>query len=123
MADSLIRLYVGLGFAYKPVNAPVLAVSEGLAELRLRLSLEGIAMHTLAELERISPNELVHLCQRVADNRAAYLLDAAEEAAKLKLEWENLRMPPNLGYVLQRRIEAQKDDLRRRMIGFLAAVL
>jgi hypothetical protein len=80
-------------------------------------------MHTLAELERISPNELVHLCQRVADNRAAYLLDAAEEAAKLKLEWENLRMPPNLGYVLQRRIEAKKDDLRRRMIGFLAAVL
>jgi hypothetical protein len=80
-------------------------------------------MPTLEELERTSPNELVHLCQRVADNRAAYLLAAAEEAAKLKLEWENLHTPPNLSYVLQRRIEAQKDDLRRRMIGFLAGIL
>jgi hypothetical protein len=66
---------------------------------------------------------LAYLCQRVADNRAAYLPDAAEEAAKLKLEWENLQVPPNVGYILQRRIEAQKDDLRKRMIGFLTAVL
>ena len=80
-------------------------------------------MHTLAELERTSPNELACLCQRVADNRAAYLPDAAEEAAKLKLEWENLQVPPNVGYILQRRIEAQTDDLRKRMIGFLTAVL
>jgi hypothetical protein len=94
-----------------------------LVELRLQLSVEGIAMHTLAELERTSPNELAYLCQRVADNRAAYLPDAAEEAAKLKLEWENLQVPPNVGYILQRRIEAQKDDLRKRMIGFLTAVL
>ena len=80
-------------------------------------------MHTLAELERTSPNELAYLCQRVADNRAAYLPDAAEEAAKLKLEWENLQTPPNFSHALQTRIEAQKDSLRRRMIGFLAAVL
>jgi hypothetical protein len=80
-------------------------------------------MPTLEELERTSPNELVHLCQRVTDNRAAYLLAAAEEAAKLKLEWENLQTPPDSGYILQRRIEAQKDDLRRRMIGFLSGIL
>jgi len=80
-------------------------------------------MPTLEELVRTSPNELVVLCQRVADNRAAYLPAAAEEAAKLKLEWENLQVPPNVGYILQRRIEAQKDDLRKRMIGFLTAVL
>jgi hypothetical protein len=80
-------------------------------------------MPTVEELVRTSPNELVVLCQRVADNRAAYLPAAAEEAAKLKLEWENLRMPPSLNYALQTRIEQQKDTLRRRMIGFLAAVL
>lgn len=80
-------------------------------------------MPTLEELVRTSPNELVVLCQRVADNRAAYLPAAAEEAAKLKLEWENLRMPQSLNYALRTRIEQQKDRLRRRMIGFLAAVL
>jgi hypothetical protein len=80
-------------------------------------------MSTLDELLRISPNELVALCQRVADNPAAHLLAEAEEAAKLKLEWENLQTPPNLSHALQRRIEAQKDSLTRRMIGFLAAVL
>ncbi|HWO34900.1 MAG TPA: hypothetical protein VNO32_39415 [Candidatus Acidoferrum sp.] len=80
-------------------------------------------MPTVEELVRTSPNELVVLCQRVADNRAAYLPAAAEEAAKLKLEWENLRMPPSLNYALQTRIEQQKARLRRRMIGFLAAAL
>ena len=80
-------------------------------------------MPTLDELLRISPNELVALCQRVADNPAAYLLAEAEEAAKLKLEWENLQTPPNFSHALQTRIEAQNDSLRRRMIGFLAAVL
>ena len=80
-------------------------------------------MPSLEELVRTSQNELVALCQRVADNRAAYLPAAAEEATELKLEWENLQMPPNLNYALQTRIEQQKDRLRRRMIGFLAAVL
>jgi hypothetical protein len=80
-------------------------------------------MPTLDELLRISPNELVALCQRVADNPAAYLLAEAEEAARLKLEWQNLQTPPNSSHALQARIEAQKDSLRRRMIGFLAAVL
>ena len=80
-------------------------------------------MPTVEELVRTNPNELAVLCQRVADNRAVYLPAAAEEAAKLKLEWENLRMPPSLNYALQTRIEQQKDRLRRRMIGFLAAVL
>ncbi len=80
-------------------------------------------MPTLEELGRTSQNELVVLCQRVADNRAAYLLAAAEEVAKLKLEWENLQTPPNLNHALQARIEEQKDCLRKRMIGFLAAVL
>jgi hypothetical protein len=46
-----------------------------------------------------------------------------EEAAKLKLEWDILQMPPNLNYALRTRIETQKDTIRRRMIGFLAAVL
>jgi hypothetical protein len=80
-------------------------------------------MPSLQDLVQLSPNELVALCQRVADNRAAYLPAAAEEAAKLKLEWENLRVPPNLNYALQTGIEQQKDRLRTRMIGFLAAVL
>ena len=80
-------------------------------------------MPTLDELLRISPNELVALCQRVADNPGAYLMAEAEEAAKLKWEWENLQTPPNFSHALQTRIEAQKDRLRRRMIGFLAGVL
>jgi hypothetical protein len=80
-------------------------------------------MPTLVELLRISPNELVALCQRVAGNPAAYLLAEAKEAAKLKLERENLQTPPNFSDALQTRIEAQKEDLRGRMIRFLAAVL
>jgi hypothetical protein len=99
------------------------ATQGGLVELRLQLSVETMAMPTLGELLRISPNELVALCQRVADNPAAYLLAEAEEAAKLKLEWENLQTPPSFSHALQTRIEAQKEDLRRRMIRFLAAVL
>jgi len=58
------------------------------------LPVERIAMPTLDELLLISPNELVALCQRVADNPASYLLAEAEEAATLKLEWENLQTPP-----------------------------
>ena len=104
-------------------NSAVLATAQGLVELRLQLSVERIAMPSLEELVRTSQNELATLCQRVADNPAAYLLAAAEEAAKLKLERENLQMPPNLNYALQTRIEQQKDRLRRRMIGFLAAIL
>ena len=80
-------------------------------------------MPSLEELVRTSQNELVALCQRVADNRAAYLPAAAEEATELKLEWENLQMPPNLNYALQTKIEQQKDRLRRHMIGFLAEIL
>jgi len=104
-------------------NSTVLATSQGLVELRLQLPVERIAMPTLDELLLISPNELVALCQRVADNPASYLLAEAEEAATLKLEWENLQTPPNFSHALQTRIEAQKDSLRRRMIGFLARVL
>ena len=104
-------------------NSTVLPTSQRLVELRLQLPVERIAMPTLDELLRISPNELVALCQRVAENPAAYLLAEAEEAAKLKLEWENLQTPPNFSHALQTRIEAQKDSLRRRMIGFLARVL
>ncbi len=80
-------------------------------------------MPTLEELGRTSPNELAALCQQVADNRAAYLRAPAEEAAKMKLQWDNLQTPPNLNNALQTRIEEQKDHLRRRMIGFLAGVL
>ncbi len=104
-------------------SSAVLATAQGLVELRLQLSVERIAMPSLEELVRTSQNELATPCQRVADNPAAYLLAAAEEAAKLKLERENLQMPPNLNYAVQTRIEQQKDRLRRRMIGFLAAIL
>jgi hypothetical protein len=80
-------------------------------------------MLTREELGRMNQSELADLSQRVADNHAAYLLAAAEESAKLKLEWENSQTQPNLICALQTRIEEQKDRLRRRMIGFLAAVL
>jgi hypothetical protein len=75
------------------------------------------------ELERADQTELAILCQRVADNPGAYLAAAAEEASKLKLEWENLQSPPNPNYVLQTKIEKKKDHLRRRMVGFLAGIL
>jgi hypothetical protein len=80
-------------------------------------------MPTLEELTRTGQNELAALCQRVADNRAAYSPAAAEEAAKMKLEWDNLQTPPNLNNDRQTRIEEQQDHLRTRMFGFLAAVL
>ena len=84
---------------------------------------QRLLMISLEELGRAGPNKLAALCQRVADNRAVYFSAAAEEAAKLKLEWGNLQTPLNLSYAIQTRIEEQKGRLRRRMIGFLAEVL
>jgi hypothetical protein len=75
------------------------------------------------ELERMHPTKLAVLCQQVADNRAAYLAEAAEEASKLKLEWAELQSQPNPNYAVQRKIEQQKDHLRRRMIEFLTSTL
>ena len=80
-------------------------------------------MASMQELERANQTELAVLCQRVADNRGAYLAEAAEEASKLKLEWENLQSPPNLNYAVQTKIEQKKDHFRRRMGGFLAGIL
>jgi hypothetical protein len=75
------------------------------------------------ELERMRPTKLAVLCQQVADNRAAYLAEASEEASKLKLEWAELQSQPNPNYAVQRKIEQQKDHLRRRMIEFLTSTL
>ncbi|HZV90061.1 MAG TPA: hypothetical protein VFF95_21090 [Candidatus Binatus sp.] len=80
-------------------------------------------MTSILELERAGSAELAVLCQRVADNPGAYLADAAEEASKLKLEWEKLQSPPSLNFTVQRKIELQKDHLGRRMVEFLAQVL
>jgi hypothetical protein len=77
-------------------------------------------MASKQELERKLPTELAVLCQRVADNPGAYLAAAAEEASKLRLEWAELQSQPNPNYAVQRKIEQQKDHLRRRMIEFLA---
>jgi hypothetical protein len=77
-------------------------------------------MPSKQELERMHPVALAALCQRVADNPAAYLEPAAEEASHLKLEWGKLQSQPNPNYAVQRKIEQQKDHLRRRMIEFLA---
>src|SRR5271155_5326259 len=117
------RRYSGLRAVLRQRNSTVYPRPPELVNLILRLAVWRIAMPTLEELTRTGQNELAALCQRVADNRAAYLPAAAEEAAKMKLEWENLRVPPNLNYALQTGIEQQKDRLRRRMIGFLADVL
>jgi hypothetical protein len=77
-------------------------------------------MASKQELERKLPTELAVLCQTVADNPGAYLAAAAEEASKLRLEWAKLQSQPNPNYAVQRKIEQQKDHLRRRMIEFLA---
>ena len=69
------------------------------------------------------PTKLAVLCQQVADNRAAYLAEASEEASKLKLEWAELQSQPNPNYAVQRKIEQQKDHLRIRMIEFLTSTL
>ena len=80
-------------------------------------------MTSMLELERAGPAELAVLCQRVADNPGAYLAEAADEAFKLKMEWEKLQSPPSLNFSVQRKIEQQKDHLGRRMVKFLAEVL
>jgi len=77
-------------------------------------------MPSKQELERMHPTESAVLCQRIADNPGAYLAAAAGEASKLKLEWAKLPSQPNPNYAVQRRIEQQKDHLRRRMIELLA---
>jgi hypothetical protein len=80
-------------------------------------------MPSKQELERMHPAELAAFCQRVADNPAAYLAEASEEASKLKLEWDKLQSQPNPNYAVQRKIEQQKDHLRVRMIEFLTGTL
>jgi hypothetical protein len=80
-------------------------------------------MPSTQELERTGSAELVVMCQRVADHPGAYLAAAAEQASKLKLEWEKLRSFPNPNYAAQRKSEQQKDHLRRRMVGFLEGIL
>jgi hypothetical protein len=74
-------------------------------------------------LERTGPTELAIMCQRVADNPGAYLVAAAEQASKLKLERDKLQSFPNPNYAVQRKIEERKDHVRSRMVGFLAGIL
>jgi hypothetical protein len=80
-------------------------------------------MPSKQELERMHPTDVAVLCQRVADNPGAYLAEASEEASELKLEWAKLQAQPNPNYAVQRKIEQQKDHLRRRMIEFLTHTL
>jgi len=63
------------------------------------------------------------MCQRVADNPGAYLQDAADEASKLKSEWDALQTVPNPNYAVQKKIEQQKDRVAKRMIEFLTRIL
>jgi hypothetical protein len=64
----------GLRAVLRQRNSAALAASPGLVQLKLRLAVNGIAMPTLEALVRISQTELAAICQRVADNRAAYYL-------------------------------------------------
>jgi hypothetical protein len=80
-------------------------------------------MPSMQQLERTTPGELAAMCQRVADNPGAYLQDAADEASKLKLEWDSLQTFPNPNYAVQRKIEQHKDRVGKRMIEFLTRIL
>jgi hypothetical protein len=80
-------------------------------------------MPSKQELERMHPSDVAVLCQRVADNPGAYLAEASEEASGLRLEWAKLQSQPNPNYAVQRKIEQQKDHLRRRMVEFLTRTL
>jgi hypothetical protein len=80
-------------------------------------------MPSTQQLERTNPTELAAMCQRVADNPGAYLQDASDEASKLKSEWDTLQTFPNPIYAVQKKIEQQKDHLRRRMVEFLTRIL
>ena len=80
-------------------------------------------MTSKQELERKRPSEIAALCQRVADNPAAYLAAAADEAGKLKLEWDKLDSQRNPNYAVQRKTEEQKFHMQRRMILFLTETL
>jgi hypothetical protein len=80
-------------------------------------------MPSVHELERTSSAELAAMCQRVADNPGAYLQEAADEASKLKLEWDTLQTYPNPNYAVQKKIEQQKDHLGKRMVEFLTRIL
>jgi hypothetical protein len=77
----------------------------------------------MQELERTAPTELAIMRQRVEDNPGAHLVAAAEQASRLKWEWEKLQSFPNPNYAVQRKIKEQKDHLRRRMVGYLAGIL
>ena len=62
------------------------------------------------------------MCQQVADSPSVDPF-TAEKARALKLEWVRLQTPPATTLEEEKRLEAQRESLKKRMADFLAAVL
>lgn len=75
------------------------------------------------EIERMTTGELAAFCQRVADNSSAYLAADAATALQLKREWADLQAPRNPIAHEEKKMEAKREALRRRMEAFLIAAL
>jgi hypothetical protein len=68
------------------------------------------------ELETLNPTVLAVLCGKVAD-----VSDAAtsEHARALKVEWASLQTPPSSSLTEERKKDAKRQDVRKRMLDFL----
>jgi hypothetical protein len=74
------------------------------------------------ELERKNLTDLAVLCGKVADSRSTDS-GTARKARELKQEWALLiAQEPHPVLEEQKKIEAQKESLRKRMVDFLAVV-
>jgi hypothetical protein len=80
-------------------------------------------MTSRQQLASTGPTELAVQCQRVADNPSAYTATISSNALELKREWTRLQTKPDPDYEKQKKIDAQKADLKKRMVEFLSAIL
>jgi|SRR5215469_6954840 len=78
-------------------------------------------MRIWEELERMDVNMLAMYCQRVAETRTSNSMEA-DQARQLKHEWTLFISPTSPDLRAQHEIEAEREQLRQKMVSFLSAV-
>jgi hypothetical protein len=73
------------------------------------------------ELERMDLNMLAMYCQRVAEIHIAKSMEA-DRARQLKHEWTLFISPSKSDLRTEQEIEAEREQLKQRMVSFLSAV-
>jgi hypothetical protein len=74
------------------------------------------------QLERMHPTNLAVICERVAEDAFAYPEGIVQKASNLKLQWTQLQARPDPDLAKQKKINAKKEYLRKRMVEFLDGI-